>query len=93
MQGTTAARRLELHSAVQELLSIKYGATTLGDTGKETGNLGRFWNYGQNFGGHHGANSYSTQHGPPEVQGGSGMFGKFGVDAPYAPNGEAYDTV
>ena len=87
-QGKTA-QLAQLHRRVQELLTYHFGATTLGDTGAESGNLGRFWNYGQDFATH---KPPPTQHGWTDEghDGGQGMFGLFGVDAPDAPSGEAY---
>ena len=43
------AKMRQLHNRVQDLLT--YGATSIGKTGTETGNLGRFWNYGRDFDG------------------------------------------
>ncbi|KAJ1469851.1 hypothetical protein T484DRAFT_1850173 [Baffinella frigidus] len=68
--------QLRAHAArLEELHSIRFGATTLGDTGTEEGNRGFYWNYGANFGGHKKAGTYLTSHGR-----GIGMHGKWGVD-------------
>ena len=74
-----AVRKALLHRQVQQLaqFTTQWGATSIGNKGTESGNLGKFWNYGQNFGG-------EDADSPTQHDGGVGMFGEFGVDAPNA---------
>ena len=63
---------------MQELLEdsffIHWGDVTIGTSGRESGNRGRDWNVGQNFGGFH-KGGHPTEH-----DGGVGMFGKVSFD-------------
>ena len=80
----TQKKALLRQAARQQILtdSFKWGATTVTDDNTAEGNIGKEWNYGQNFGGLN-ANALSrgwmsgadTAH-----DNGVGMFGKFGVD-------------
>jgi len=45
-QQMRAAAREHNHRMLEELDSINFGATTIGNTGQEEGNLGAIWNYG-----------------------------------------------
>jgi len=71
------AKFAALHAHVQSLLEdsffIHWGAVTIGKSGQESGNRGREWNVGQNFGG------FSRGRSPTEHDGGVGMFGEWGV--------------
>ena len=55
------------HQKMQELKVVKFGADRFGDTGKESGNLGKEWNVGAAGFKHHGAKA--------------GSFGKFAIDS------------
>lgn len=64
----------KLHARVESLLQdsffIHWGAVTIGKSGLESGNRGREWNVGQNFGG------FSRGRSPTQHDGGVGMYGE-----------------